>query len=183
MSTLNGSSLLSGITSGLTGTYSVLANAAGTSGVTLDSIAKAQTNTSLVNTLNGSFASYIQSNFTSLDKDKDGILSSAELSNMTSNMMSTGMTQAQLTQLGTASGMSTETLSQVLEHFAEIDANGDGKVTTGEINAYNLTSAREKKADEFRNKFCSDMSIMYSDDSSSNAESSSLLAYKYLQDK
>ena len=177
------SSLLSGITSSLSSTYSVLANAAGTSGVTLETIAKAQTNTSLTTTLNGTFASYIQSNFKTLDKDGDGVLSSSEMSNMTSNMMATGLTQSQLSQLGTASGMSAQTLSEVLEHFADIDTNGDGKVTNSEINAYKLTSAKEKKETEFRNKFATDMSLFYGDENaSSEADSSSLLSYKYLSE-
>lgn len=183
MGTLSGNSLLSGITTGLTGTYSVLANSAGTNGVTLQSILTSRSDSSLATSLNSTFASYIQTNFSSLDKDSDGILSSTELSSATSMMAASGMTQAQLTQLGTASGMSTETLQQVLDHFSEIDVNGDGKVTSAEINGYNLTSAKEKKETEFRNKFATDMSIMYADENASSAaDSSSLLSYKYLKD-
>src|SRR5574344_143314 len=179
MTTLSGASLLNGITTGLTNSYSVIANSAGTSGVTLETIANARNNSNLATTLNGTFASYLQTNFSSLDKNKDGILSSAELSSLTSAMNTTGMTQAQLTQLGTASGMSNETLQQVLAHFADIDTNGDGKVTTAEINAYNLTSAKDKKETEFRNKFASDMSVYYgNEDSSSTPDSSSMLSYK-----
>ena len=183
MSTVNGSSIIGGITSGLNGTFSILANAAGTDGVTLESIAAAQTNTKLAGSLNGTFASYIQTNFRSLDKDGDGKLSAAELSNMTNLMSTTGMTQTQLAQLGVASGLSTDALNQVISHFAEIDSNGDGKVTTAEINAYNLTSAKEKKDLEFRNRAAGNMSIYYgNDDESSASESSSLLSYKYLFD-
>ncbi len=182
MSTLSGSSIINGITNGLNSTYSVLANASGTGGVTLESIAAAQTNTSLATTLNGTFTSYIQTNFSSLDKDGDGKLSASELSNMTNLMSTTGMTQAQLTQLGAASGLSTDALNQVISHFSEIDTNGDGKVTTAEINAYNLTSSKEKKEAEFRNKAASDMSVYYgSDDSTSSAQTSSLLSYRYLE--
>ena len=83
--------------------------------------------------------------------------------------------------IGLASGLSTDALNQVISHFAEIDTNGDGKVTTAEINAYNLTSAKEKKDAEFRNKAASDMSVYYGNDEDSSAgESSSLLSYKYL---
>lgn len=181
MGTLNGSSLINGITSGLTSTYSVIANSAGTSGVTLDSILAARSNSNLSTTLNQSFASYLQTNFSTLDKDKDGILSASELSNTTNMMNTTGMTQAQLTQLGLLSGLSTEALQEVLAHFSDIDTNGDGKVTTAEINAYNLTSAKEKKETEFRNKFASNMSVYYGEETSSTPDSSSLLSYRYLQ--
>ena len=94
--------------------------------VTLSNIASAMTNTSNATTLNQNFASYLQSNFSTLDTDKDGKLSSTEFSTATNKIYSQGLTQYQLLQLGTASGMSTETLSEVLEHFAEVDANGDG---------------------------------------------------------
>ncbi len=180
MGTLSGSSLLAGITSGLTSTFSVLANAS-SKGVTQESIAKARRDSSLNNTLNPTFASYIQTNFSSLDKDGNGIISSAEISNLTSILTSQGMTAAQLTQLGAASGLSTEALQEVLAHFADIDANGDGKVTTSEINAYNLTSAMEKKKTEFANRAAANQSIFYGDENAgSTADSSSLLSYKYL---
>lgn len=179
MSTLNGSSLLTGITSGLTSTYSILANAAG-GGVTLDSISAARSNSSLATQLNPSFASYIQTNFASLDTDKDGVLSAKELSSMTNKIATQGVTQAQLAQLGTATGMSTQTLEQVLEHFADIDSNHDGKVTSAEIAAYGLKSAEETKKAEFANKAAKNMSVFYGNDDSNEADSSSLLAFKYM---
>ena len=102
------------------------------------------------------------------------------MSNASNLMLTSRMTQAQLTQLGLASGLSGDALQQVLAHFSDIDANGDGKVTTAEINAYNLTSAKEKKDAEFRNRAASDMSIYYGGETSSKADSSSMLSYKYL---
>lgn len=179
---LNGSSLLTGIYAGLNNTYSVLANASST-GVTKESIANAQTNTSLTGSLNQNFASYLNSNFSSLDKDSDGILSANEMSNFTSDLSSQGLTQAQLMQLGTASGMSTSTLEQVLNHFTDIDTNGDGKVTTSEISAYQLTSEMEKKKTEFANKAASNMSVFYGNEDDSSADTSSMLDFKYLSDE
>ncbi len=70
----------------------------------------------------------LQTNFSSLDTDKDGVLSAQDLSTMTNNISAQGLTRAQLSQLGTATGMSTSALSQVLEHFSEIDANQTGKL-------------------------------------------------------
>jgi len=184
MSILNGASILTGINSGLTNAYAILAQES-TSGVTLASIATSKT-TALTSAtgLNQTFAQYMQTNFTALDTNKDGILSSTELTNMTNQMSTQGFTQAQLSQLGSASGLSTEALSEVLGHFTDIDANHDGKVTSGEITAYNLTSAMEKKKTEFSNRAATtDMSVFYGDDSSSNeADSSSMVDYKYLSD-
>lgn len=179
--TLGGSSLFTGITSGLTSTYSLLANAS-TSGVTLSSISTALTNPNLVASLNPTFASYIQTNFSSIDTNGDGVLNASELSNMTSNMMSQGLTQSQLSQLGTASGMSNETLSQVLDHFNDIDSNHDGKVSSAEVQAYKLKSAEETKKTEFANRAATNMSVFYGDDNASVNDSSSLLSYKYMKD-
>ena len=177
-SNLSGSSLLSGIYSGLTSTYSLLAQQS-TGGVTLASIAAARTNTSNTNVLNQNFASYLQTNFSSLDKNNDGIIGANELTNFTNQISSQGMTQAQLTQLGSASGLSTSALEQVLDHFSDIDTNHDGKVTTAEISAYNITSSEDKKKTEFANKAATNMSVFYGDDSSSAADSSSILDFKY----
>lgn len=173
------SSLFSGITAGLTSTYSLLANAS-SGKVTLENITNARSNTTYAATLNQNFASYIQSNFATLDKNHDGTLSSAELSELTSAITSTGMTAAQLSQLGTASGLSSGTLSQVLEHFAQIDTNGDGKVTSAEINNYKLKSEMDKKKTEFANKAAANQSVFYGDENaSSTANSSSMLDYRY----
>lgn len=182
MTNLNGS-ILSGISNGLSSTYSILANAAGTNGLTLDSLLSTRNNPQYANTINQSFANYIQSNFSTMDKNKDGILSAAELSNMTNSINSTGVTQAQLAQMGASLGYSNEQVSEIMAHFSDIDTNGDGKVSVSEINAYNLTSARDKKEIEFKQKMAADMSIMYADDSSSKVDaSSSMLSYKFLND-
>lgn len=174
------SSIFSSISASLTNAYSVLANASPT-GVTASSITSAMSNSALTTTLNPTFASYILNNFASLDTNHDGTLNAAELSNFTNMMNATGMTQAQLAQLGAASGLSNETLEQVLEHFNNIDTNHDGKVSSAEISAYRLTSAEEQKKTEFSNKAATNMSVFYGDeDASSAADSSSLLAYKYM---
>lgn len=175
-------SLFSGITAGLNNTFSVL-SAASQGNVTLSSIAAAQSNTQYANTINPTFASYITSNFTNLDSNHDGVIGATEISKLTNSINTTGLTAAQLSQLGAASGLSNNDLSQVLEHFADIDANHDGKVTAAEISSYKLRSAEDKKKTEFRNKMASDMSIYYgNDDTSSTADASSLLAFKYWND-
>lgn len=178
MSTYNNNSLFAGINAGLTGAYSLIANAY-SGEVTLSNIATARTDTKLATSLNPTFASYIQNNFSSLDTNHDGKLSSAELSNSTNQMAMRGLTASQLTQLGTASGLSTETLEQVLEHFNDIDANKDGKITTAEISAFRIRSNEEKKKIEYANKAAGNMSVFYGDEDSSSADTSSLVAYKY----
>lgn len=181
MNTQGGASIFSGIYAGLTNTYSLLAGAY-PEGVTLSNIAAARTNPKLVNSLNPSFASYIQTNFKTLDADGDGVLSPSELSSLTSKITTQGLTSAQLTQLGMATGLTGNTLEKVLEHFNEIDANKDGKVTMAEISAYSITSAEEKKKTEFTNKAATNMSVFYGSEDSSAADSSSLLAYRYPSD-
>lgn len=178
----NKASMFAGITSGLMGTYSLLANAS-SGKVTLDSIASARSNSSLNSSLNPTFASYIQSNFSMLDKDKDGVLGSVELSDLTNSINSNGVTAAQLSQLGTASGLSSQELSQVLSHFSEIDKNGDGKITSAEIQSYKLQSAKNKKMTEFANRAAANQSLFYgNEETSSVPDSSTILAYKYWND-
>jgi Ca2+-binding EF-hand superfamily protein len=175
METLNGSALLSGIYSGLTNTYSLIANQY-PEGVTLANISAARANPSLNTSLNQTFASYMQSNFSSLDTDKNGIINSSEMNALSNQISTMGLTASQLMQLGTASGISGETLSKVLENFSKIDVNGDGKVTTAEISAYNITSAAEEKKEEYSTRAATtDMSIFYGSEDTSSIDSSSLL--------
>lgn len=171
------SSLFSGITSGLTSTYSILANAS-PSGVTLNSIATARSTSTVSAMLNPTFASYIQTNFSTLDTNHDGTLSAAELSNITSKMLSTGLTAAQISQLGTASGLSNDQIGQITEHFRDIDTNGDGKVTAAEIAAYKLTSAMQEKKTEFANRAATNQSVFYGSEDSNSTDSSSMLSFK-----
>lgn len=177
---ISGLSLLSGITSGLTNTYSLLASQY-PGGLTLDNISTGRTNTALATTLNQNFASYMQTNFSSLDSNKDGKIDATEMTNFTNKMATQGLTQAQLTQLGTATGMSTSTLEQVLEHFNEIDTNHDGKVTNAEISAFSVLSSEQKKKTEYANQAASNMSVFYGDDdASSSASSSSMVDFMYM---
>lgn len=175
----SGISLLSGITSGLTNTYSLLASQY-PNGLTLDNITSGRANTALATTLNQNFASYMQTNFSSLDANKDGKIDASEMTNFTNKMATQGLTQAQLTQLGTATGMSTDTLEQVLEHFSEIDTNHDGKVTNAEISAFSVLSSEMKKKTEYASQAASNMSVFYGDDDSSSVSASSMTDFMYM---
>jgi len=179
MANSSGTSLLAGIYSGLTNTYSYLSST-NPNGVTLESINEVRTDANKVNMVNQSFASYLQSNFNSIDKDGDGIISSTEMTDMTNQMTTQGLTKEQLTQLyaSGASGISSSTMENILNHFDEMDTNHDGKITSAEISAYSVDCSRQKKEDEFRMRAASNMSVFYGSEDSS-ADTYSLLSYKY----
>lgn len=150
MANLNGNSLLTGIYAGLSNTYSYLASQY-PNGLTLDNITEARADSTKSPYINQTFASYLQSNFNSIDKDNDGIISSEEMQNLTNRMSSQGLTREELTQMyaSGASGLSADTINNILEHFDEMDANHDGRITSAEITAYNVDSSKQEKMDEF----------------------------------
>ena len=126
---LDGSSLFSGINSGLTNSFSLLSSQY-TDGLTLENINKALTNTNVTNTLYGStFASYLSSNFNSIDKNGDGQISADEIQTLMNNMATQGLTREQIMSLGASSGMSTSLQETVWSDCDDMDANHDGKVT------------------------------------------------------
>ena len=179
----NNNGILSGITAGLKNTYSYLASQY-PNGLTLENINEAKNKTSNSNMLNQTFASYLQNNFKTIDKDGDGIITEQEMNNL-SNMISTqGLTKEELIQLyaSGSSGLSESTMNKILEHFDEIDANHDGKITSAEISAYDINCARMETEDNFNNRRATDMSVFYGSDSSS-ADTYSLLSYKYKSNK
>lgn len=175
---------LSGIYAGLNSTYAYLASQY-KDGLTLENIAEARTNTDNLMNLNQTFASYLQTNFSALDADGDGVISAAEANNTISQMSASGLTKAQLTQLQAsgASGITSSDYSYILENFEAMDSNGDGRITDAEIAAYKLKAAKMEKEDEMNNKFATNMSTFYGDDSASSANSYSILSYKYKTNK
>lgn len=180
MANLSGNSLFSGIYSGLNNTYSYLSSIS-PDGLTLDSINEARADSSKTQYINPTFASYLQTNFNSIDKDNDGIISSDEMTNLTNRMSAQGLTKAELTQMyaSGASGLSTDTINNILEHFDDMDTNHDGRITSAEISAYSVNSARMEKEDEFNNQFATNMSVFYGSESSSTDGTYSMLSYRY----
>ena len=174
-----GNSLLAGIYSGLTNTYSYLA-AQYPNKVTLENINKARTDSNSANVINQGFASYLQSNFQNIDKDKDGIISAEEMTNLTNTLSSQGLTKEELTQLYAtgSSGLSASTIENILEHFDDMDTNHDGRITSAEISAYDVNSSRMQKEDEFNARKAGNMSVFYGNEDSS-LDSYSILSYKY----
>lgn len=175
----NNNGILSGITAGLTNTYSYLASQY-PNGLTLENITEARTKTSNLNVVNQSFASYLQNNFTNIDKDGDGIITQSEMNNLSNLISRQGLTKDELTQLyaSGSSGLSDSTMTKILEHFDEMDTNHDGRITSAEISAYEINCSRMEVEDEFNNRRATDMSVFYGDSSASN-DTYSLLSYKY----
>ena len=85
---LDGTSMFTGINSGLTNIFAQLSGQY-SDGITLENLNKALTNTNITNTTYGStFASYLTTNFNSIDKDRDGVISASEVQNRMVNNMS-----------------------------------------------------------------------------------------------
>lgn len=165
----NNNGILSGIYSGLSSTYSLLASQY-PNGLTLENISEARTKTSNTNVLNQSFASYLQTNFSSIDKNGDGIITSEEMNNLSNTLSTQGLTKEELTQLyaSGSSGLSDSTMTKILEHFDEMDTNHDGRITSAEISAYDVNCARMEVEDDFNNRKATDMSVFYGDSSASS---------------
>lgn len=177
---LDGSSLFSGINAGLTNSFSLLSSQY-PNGVTLDNLNAALTNSNVTNSTYGAtFASYLTSNFNSVDKDKDGVISADEIQTLMNNMATQGLTREQITALGASSGMTTSLQETVLSHFDDIDTNHDGKVTNAEISAYGVNSELEKQKIADRNRLVNNMSMFYGDDLTEYE--GSMLDYRYLSD-
>ena len=179
----NNNGILSGIYSGLSSTYTLLASQY-PNGLTLENISEARTKTSNTNVLNQSFASYLQTNFSSIDKNGDGIITSEEMNNLSNTLSTQGLTKEELTQLyaSGSSGLSDSTMTKILEHFDEMDTNHDGRITSAEISAYDVNCARMEVEDDFNNRKATDMSVFYGD-SSASTDTYSLLSYKYKSNK
>lgn len=178
---LDGSSLFSGINSGLSNSFSLLSSQY-TDGITLANLNKALTNTNVTNTAYGAtFASYLNTNFNSVDANHDGKISADEVQKLMNNIATQGLTREQITTLGAANGMTNSLQQTVLEHFNDIDTNHDGKVTSQEISAYGVNSQAEKQKTADKNRVINNMSLFYSDNT--EKYEGSLLDYRYLDDK
>ena len=175
-----GNSLISSLSSGINNTYAYLASLYPKDGVTLKNIAAAKSDQTNYLTLNQSFASYLQNNFSSLDKDGDGKISADEMNKFSQTLSSAGVSKNELTQLAASGAYSQSTVAKILENFDEIDTNHDGRVTAGEIAAYSSGCAKQEKIDEYNyRKATSDMSVFYGSESDSDVSEYSILSYRY----
>ena len=175
---LDGSSLFSGINAGLTNSFSLLSNQYA-DGLTVENLNNALANTNVTNTSYGAtFASYMGTNFNSIDSNADGKISADEIQNLMNNIATHGLTREQIMALGASSGLGTSLQETVLAHFDDIDTNKDGKVTNQEINAYGVTSDIEKQKIADRNRIVNNMSLYYGDDLTEYE--GSMMDYRYL---
>lgn len=173
------SSILKGIYTGLENTYSYISSQY-KDGLTLKNLTEARSDNKLAQNINQSFASYLQSNFKSIDTNNDGILTADEMSNLSNMLSSKGMTKTELQQLyaSGACGISESKMTEILEHFDDMDTNHDGRLTDAEISAYSINSSRQQKEDEMRLQAAGNMSVFYGSDSSSDS-TYSILSYRY----
>ncbi len=175
---LDGTSMFTGINAGLTNAFAQLTGQYA-DGVTIENLNKALTNSNFINGsyANGTFASYLTNNFSSIDSDKNGTISATEIQDLMSKMATQGLTREQIMSLGASSGLSSSLQETVLSHFNEIDKNKDGKITNQEIQAFGVESDLEKQKLADRNRVVSNMSMFYDIDTPND---SSLLDYRYL---
>ncbi len=176
----SGSSIIANISSNLSNTYSYLASLYPEDGVTYKNITEARNDNTNYLTLNQSFASYLQNNFATLDKDGDGVIGADEMNNLTSTIAQSGVSRSELTQLAMSGAYSQDTVNKILENFDEMDTNHDGRVTSAEISAFSYSCNKQEKIDEENYKKATGTSIFYGDDDASTDVSSySILSYKY----
>ena len=175
---LDGTSMFTGINAGLTNAFTQLSGQY-SDGVTLENLNKALTNSNGLanNAINGTFASYMTSNFNAIDGNADGKISANEIQDLMSQMATQGLTREQIVALAGTSGLSTSLQETVLNHFDQIDKNKDGKVSNQEIQAYGVESDLEKQKLADRNRLVTNMSMYYDVEDVSD---SSLLDYRYL---
>lgn len=176
----SGSSIVTNIASGLSNTYAYLASLYPEEGVTFKNITSARNDNTNYLTLNQSFASYLQNNFASFDKDGDGKISADEMNKFANTISTAGVSKDELTQLAMSGAYSGNMISKILENFDEMDANHDGRVTSAEISAFTYDCNKQEKMDEANyRKATSDMSVFYGSETNSTPDSYSILSYRY----
>ena len=176
----SGSSIIASISSNLSNTYSYLASLYPEDGVTYKNITAARNDNTNYLTLNQPFATYLQNNFQTLDKDGDGVISADEMNNLTNTISTSGVSRTELTQLMMSGAYSTDLVNKILEHFDEMDTNHDGRITSAEISSFTHSCNKQEKLDEENYRKATQTSVFYGDDNASTDVSSySILSYKY----
>ncbi len=165
MSILNGQSLISSALSGLTTTYSTLVSSSSSSGkgLTLDDLSNVSSSTLVSLGSNYTFLQYLTNNFSSLDKDGDGEITSTDLNTLMTTMQAQGLTYSELQSLCSSGSGDTTLLSTVLTYFNKIDANGDGRVTSDEITKFSYDCQKEEAEQKYKSFKATSASLYYSD--------------------
>ena len=168
----SGSSIIASISSNLSNTYSYLASLYPEDGVTYKNITAARNDNTNYLTLNQPFATYLQNNFQTLDKDGDGVISADEMNNLTNTISTSGVSRTELTQLMMSGAYSTDMVNKILEHFDEMDTNHDGRITSAEISSFTHSCNKQEKIDEENYRKATQTSVFYGDDNASTDVSS-----------
>ena len=140
-----GNSLISSLSSGINNTYAYLASLYPEDGVTMKNITAARNDQTNYLTLNQSFASYLQNNFSTFDKDGDGKISANEMNKFSQTLSTAGVSKNELTQLASSGAYSQSTVAKILENFDEIDTNHDGRVHQDVLSRKKLTNTITKR--------------------------------------
>jgi len=165
MGLINGQTLFTGVGSNLSATYSTLLSTMSKSGkgLTLSDLSGTLTPATLTALgTNNVFLSYLKNNFSALDVDGDGEITSKDMDTTLDNIQSQGLTYNEIQQLCSNSGNST-LYNTVLEYFNQIDTNGDGKVTSAEITAFNYKCDRFRMEQKYHSYKATSASLFYSD--------------------
>lgn len=179
MSYLNGQSLLVNAMSGLTSTFSTLAQNNSSGGkISLEDITNPSSTVLSQLGYNTSFLQYLSNNFNNIDEDNDGQIDAKDLSKLTQTMQTQGLTYQEIAQLCASGNMSSSLTDTVLNYFNKIDKNGDGRVTSEEITAFSYESERQKMDTEYNGFKSSSMSVFYGSESADD-ETSSLIDNMY----
>ena len=161
--TLNGQAIFSQAISGLSNTFSSFSKYY-PNGLTIDNLTNPTEELLTACATNSSFIQYLQTNFSSIDKNGDGVIDANDFNDLTNSIQNDGLTYEQITQL-CASGLGSSSLMEtVLIHFNEIDKNKDGKVTNEEIVAYGAEEDRAQAEKEYNSYRPSNMTLSYYED-------------------
>ena len=161
--TLNGKAIFTQAISGLSNTYSAFSKYY-PNGLTMDNLVNPKEELLTTYSTNASFIQYLQSNFSSIDKDGDGVINANDFNNLKDSIQKDGLTYEQLTQLCASGYGSSSLMETVLMNFNEIDKNRDGKVTSEEIAAYGAEEDRAAAEKEYNSYKPSSMTLFYYDD-------------------
>ena len=163
---------------GLNNTFVQLAKGSTTGGLTLEQITNPDTEKVNTLSLNSGFVQYLTNNFSSIDKDGDGEITSSDLSKLMQNISKSGLSYDELCQLGASGAIPTDMLNTVLTYFNEIDKNHDGKITSEEIASYQMDADRHELENKYKSFQASSISTFYADENATE-DYSSVLDYKY----
>lgn len=114
-----------------------------------------------------SFAQFLEQNFQKINSNQDDNLSVEELNKMVSTITEKGFSYEQLLSITSQGNLSEKTkamLDNVVSNFQRVDTNGDGKLSSAEIDTYNHDKEVEKKKDKLSEVKSTNFSMFYGDD-------------------